>query len=241
MLWSWSWCSPPLPRHGQDPASQAPLNVHPFAPRANRLFVTPDGPEDGGDFGPRTPGTKTSGLQEAFDAAKARGMDLYIAGGSWTAEKTRPIVYVLHETLRIPVDAGLSAGQRPLRDPPRPEDRRCHRLRQPDELLLSVWDSGFRVERRHGAAAARPRLARTASRSSLRRSSISTHWWAGEARGREARPITTHSTRQHRWIGTGLWLDATDGPDRRQQDQRDRDRRLWRGAATVGAMHAQCD
>lgn len=74
----------------------------PPAPKAHRLTVTPQGPEDGGDFGPRTPGTRTSGLQEAFDAAKERGMELYIAGGSWTANKTEPVVYFLDQTLQIP-------------------------------------------------------------------------------------------------------------------------------------------
>jgi len=29
----------------------------------NYIVVTPNGPTDGGDFGPGTPGTKTSGLQ----------------------------------------------------------------------------------------------------------------------------------------------------------------------------------
>lgn len=82
---------------GQSPASPRDEGI-----RANRIVVTPNGPQDGGDFGPHTPGTKTSGLQEAFDAAKAQAKDLYISGGSWTADKTKPVVYVLHETLRIP-------------------------------------------------------------------------------------------------------------------------------------------
>lgn len=68
----------------------------------NCLYVTPNGPIDGGDFGPKTPGTKTSGLQEAFDAAKARNMSLYISGGSITNVDSQPVVYFLHETLNIP-------------------------------------------------------------------------------------------------------------------------------------------
>lgn len=35
----------------------------------NYVIVTPNGPDDGGDFGPRTPGTKTCGIQEALDYA----------------------------------------------------------------------------------------------------------------------------------------------------------------------------
>ena len=31
------------------------------------IFVTLDGPDDGGDFGRNTPGTKTSGIQEALN------------------------------------------------------------------------------------------------------------------------------------------------------------------------------
>jgi len=51
------------------------------------LVVTPRGPLDGGDFGPHTPGTKTSGLQEAFDRAKETTQDVYIAGGNLTFDK----------------------------------------------------------------------------------------------------------------------------------------------------------
>ncbi len=68
----------------------------------NQIVVSPNGPADGGDFGPQTPNTKTAGLQEALDAAKARAKDVYLAGGSWTADKTTPVVYHLHDTLRVP-------------------------------------------------------------------------------------------------------------------------------------------
>lgn len=68
----------------------------------NQLIVSPQGPRDGGDFGPHTPGTKTSGIQEALSAAKDQGKDVYLAGGSWTAGHNDPVVYNLHETLHIP-------------------------------------------------------------------------------------------------------------------------------------------
>ena len=43
-------------------------------PELNRMgyvVVTPQGPEDGGDFGPLTPGTKTAGIQEALNYVKS--------------------------------------------------------------------------------------------------------------------------------------------------------------------------
>ncbi|MBI2844848.1 MAG: hypothetical protein HYX78_15755 [Armatimonadetes bacterium] len=66
------------------------------------VVVTPNGPKDGGDFGPHTPGTKTSGLQEAFDYAQAQSKDIYIAGGGISHKYTAGAVYYLSETLRIP-------------------------------------------------------------------------------------------------------------------------------------------
>ena len=61
------------------------------------VVVSPQGPIDGGDFGPYTPGTKTSGIQEAFDYAWVRNEleEVYIVGGP-------DVVYTLDETLDIP-------------------------------------------------------------------------------------------------------------------------------------------
>ena len=81
---------------------ESDLRDLPIGWKLNRVLVTPRGPDDGGDFGPHTPGTRTSGLQEALDAAKEQVKDVYICGGSWTAGKNQPVVYVLHETLRVP-------------------------------------------------------------------------------------------------------------------------------------------
>ena len=33
------------------------------------VLVTPNGPSDGGNFGPNTPGTTTAGIQEAINGA----------------------------------------------------------------------------------------------------------------------------------------------------------------------------
>lgn len=57
------------------------------------VVVTPNGPDDGGHFGQHSPGTRTSGLQEAFDHAKKMKRDVYLVGGAG---------YRLDETLRIP-------------------------------------------------------------------------------------------------------------------------------------------
>jgi hypothetical protein len=63
------------------------------------VVVTPAGPKDGGDFGPYTPGTETSGLQEAFDYSRKQDRDLFISGGSSGEEG---VTYTLKKTLHIP-------------------------------------------------------------------------------------------------------------------------------------------
>ena len=69
------------------------------------VVVSPNGPEDGGDFGPKTPGTRTSGLQEAFDFAKhgkhSGHREVYVIGGS-AKGTNEPAVYNLDTTLHIP-------------------------------------------------------------------------------------------------------------------------------------------
>lgn len=78
------------------------------------VVVSPNGPKDGGDFGANTPGTQTSGLQEAFDYAKAHGRDVYIAGGGMTEIFKPPRGhYVLKKTLKIPwmQDFRLDGGE----------------------------------------------------------------------------------------------------------------------------------
>ena len=79
----------------------------------NYVIVSPEGPKDGGDFGPNTPGTKTSGIQEAFDFAKANRRDVYIAGGSVPGAFKNGVVYFIDETIRIPwfQDFRLDGGE----------------------------------------------------------------------------------------------------------------------------------
>ncbi|MDP7619131.1 MAG: hypothetical protein QF652_02635 [Dehalococcoidia bacterium] len=68
--------------------------------------VTLEGPDDGGDFGPHTPGTKTAGIQEALDYAHENCRDVYIFGGRGGRHDRKAVtpgnVYHLEETLRVP-------------------------------------------------------------------------------------------------------------------------------------------
>ncbi len=74
-------------------------------PQEPFVFVTLQGPDDGGDFGPGTPGTKTGGIQEAIDHAHAICRDVYIWGGRGGLHEGKGLpdnIYRLEETLRIP-------------------------------------------------------------------------------------------------------------------------------------------
>jgi hypothetical protein len=42
------------------------------------ITVTPNGPDDGGDFGPNTPGTTSGGVNEALAYAQANGIDIIL-------------------------------------------------------------------------------------------------------------------------------------------------------------------
>ena len=79
----------------------------------NYVVVSPEGPADGGDFGPHTANTKTSGIQEAFDAAKANRKDVYIAGGTMPGTFKPGVIYHTQETIRIPwfQDFRLDGGE----------------------------------------------------------------------------------------------------------------------------------
>lgn len=70
----------------------------------NRGFVvvSPGGPADGGDFGPATSGSQTSGMQEAINFAVASGKDVYYIGGSAPFAFQNPVVYFLHGTIHFP-------------------------------------------------------------------------------------------------------------------------------------------
>ncbi len=50
------------------------------------VTVTPDGPDDGGDFGPKTPGTRTAGILEAL----AKGKAVYVSAGAYHLPSSFP-------------------------------------------------------------------------------------------------------------------------------------------------------
>ena len=76
-------------------AAEAPLTSLGY------VVVSPNGPTDGGNYGPNTPGTQTSGIQEAFDYAAANKKEVYIIGGG-ADSGGQPVVYNLNTTLNIP-------------------------------------------------------------------------------------------------------------------------------------------
>ncbi len=189
-------------------ASAAPAERVPDG--RNQIVVSPNGPADGGDFGPQTPNTKTSGLQEALDAAKARAKDVYLAGGSWTADKTTPVVYHLHETLRVPwmQNFRLDSGHCVLNYTPRTGDAVVF-----DSQMSCYYRFGLIVSNSAGAVV---RMKPTTPGPDRFRVITSTEfvfnalvggggaWPGGEA-------YKTELDKSRRWVGTGLWLDGQEG------------------------------
>jgi len=182
----------------------------PVARTLNRVLVTPSGPRDGGDFGPYTKGTKTSGLQEAFDAAKSHAKDMYICGGSWTAGKNQPVVYLLHETLRIPwmQDFRLDSGHCVIHFANPRGDAVVF-----DSQMSSSYHFGLIVSVSNGAvvrlkpATAGPDRFRVITATEFHFNALvgGGGAWPGGA------PYQSTLNREHRWIGTGLWLDGRAG------------------------------
>ncbi|MEZ6072326.1 MAG: hypothetical protein R3C10_19220 [Pirellulales bacterium] len=174
------------------------------------MLVTPEGPDDGGDFGPRTPGTRTSGLQEALDAAKEQVKDVYICGGSWTTDVNQPVVYVLHETLRVPwmQDFRLESGHCVIHYAARTGDAVVV-----DSQMSCAYRFGLIVSVSDGAVV---RLAPTTAGPDRFKVITSTDfhfnalvggggaWPGGEA-------YDSQLNKRHRWIGTGLCLDGSTG------------------------------
>jgi hypothetical protein len=70
------------------------------------VVVSAGGPDDGGDFGPKTPGTKTAGIQEALNHLRTtnfqqhRAQNLYIANGQYDTTETIHVLW-LGERFRI--------------------------------------------------------------------------------------------------------------------------------------------
>ncbi len=72
------------------------------------VVVTPNGPLDGGDFGPHTPGTRTAGIQEAIDTALASvpQKNVWITGKQDV--QTRANTYEAAETIYVPPSQGFT-------------------------------------------------------------------------------------------------------------------------------------
>jgi hypothetical protein len=177
----------------------------------NQIVVSPQGPRDGGDFGPHTPGTRTSGLQEALDAAKKQGKDVYLAGGSWTAGESDPVVFHLHETLRVPwmQDFRLDSGHSVLNYTPKKGDAIVF-----DSQMSCSYRLGLVVSQSDGAVLRlRPQAAGPDRFKVITSTEITVNalvggggaWPGGEAYKNELDPSRD-------WKGVGLWLDAQDGP-----------------------------
>jgi hypothetical protein len=179
--------------------------------RLNRLVVTPNGPDDGGDFGPKTPGTKTSGLQEAFDAAKAQCRDLYICGGNWTVDKTPGVVYMLQQTLRIPwmQDFHCDGGHYVMQYVGKKGDAVVM-----DSQMSCFYRFGLIASNGDGAVVrmrpdtAGPDRFKVITSSEFHFNGLvggGGAWPSGEA-------FNSKLDTRHKWIGVGLWLDAAPGP-----------------------------
>ncbi len=177
----------------------------------NQIVVSPQGPSDGGDFGPHTPGTKTSGIQEALDAAKAQVKDVYIAGGSWTAGKNDPVVYNLHETLRVPwmQDFRLDSGHCVLNHTPKTGDAVVF-----DSQMSCSYRLGLIVSQSDGAVVRlRPETAGPDRFKVITSTELVFNALVGGGGawpGGDAYKNELDKTRN--WKGVGLWLDGELGP-----------------------------
>ena len=185
-------------------------DVAPVRRGLNQLVVSPQGPDDGGDFGPRTPGTRTSGLQEAFQAAKDRGMDLYIAGGSWTAGKNDPVVYNLHETLVIPwmQDFRLDSGHCVLNYTPKTGDAVVI-----DSQMSCAYRFGLIVSASDGAVVRMQPRTLGPDRFKVITSTefIFNAMVGGGGAWPGGEPHKNELDTLRKWTGIGLWLDGGPG------------------------------
>ncbi len=177
----------------------------------NQIVVSPQGPRDGGDFGPHTPGTKTSGLQEALLAAKRQAKDVYLAGGSWTHDETEPVVYHLHETLHVPwmQNFRLDSGHCVLNYTPSTGDAVVF-----DSQMSCRYRLGLIVSQSDGAVVrmrpdtAGPDRFRVITSTEFTFNALvggGGAWPGGE-------PHANQLDQSRDWKGVGLWLDAEPGP-----------------------------
>jgi hypothetical protein len=174
------------------------------------LVVSPQGPKDGGDFGPHTLGTKTSGLQEAFDRAKETTQNLFIVGGNLTSGKNQGVVYFLDETLRIPwmQDFQLGGGEYVIQYRPQKGDAIVI-----DSQMSCHYKFGIISSSSNGAvlriqpAAIGPDQFQVFTTTFIHINALV----GGGGAWKGGKPFANDLNRQHVWQGTGLWLDASKG------------------------------
>jgi hypothetical protein len=135
---------------------------------------------------------------------------VYIAGGSWTADKTTPVVYHLNQTLRVPwmQNFRLDSGHCVLNYTPKTGEAVVF-----DSQMSCSYRFGLIVSNSSGAVV---RMTPTTPGPDRFRVITSTEfvfnalvggggaWPGGE-------PHKTELDAAHRWVGTGLWLDAHGG------------------------------
>ena len=117
------------------------------------VSVTLEGPDDGGDFGRNTPGTRTGGIQEALDYAHAHSRDVWIWGGRGGVHDgvgSSHNIYILEGDAARPLEPGLPPRRGQLPAVLHRGERPRHPFRQPDELPLQVRTRKLRLPRRGG-------------------------------------------------------------------------------------------
>lgn len=174
------------------------------------LVVSPQGPRDGGDFGPHTPGTRTSGLQEAFDQAKETTQNVFIVGGNLTVGRNQGVVYFLDTTLRIPwmQDFQLDGGEYVIQYRPQQGDAIVM-----DSQMSCHYKFGIVSSNSVGAvlriqpAAIGPDRFQVVTTTVIHINALV----GGGGAWKGGKPFVNQLNRQHAWRGTGLWLDAAKG------------------------------
>ncbi len=174
------------------------------------LVVSPQGPRDGGDFGPHTSGTRTSGLQEAFDRAKETTQNVFIIGGNLTAGRNQGVVYYLDVTLRIPwmQDFQLDGGEYVIQYRPREGDAVVM-----DSQMSCHYKFGIISSNSAGAVlriqptAIGPDRFQVVTTTNIHINALV----GGGGAWKGGKPFADRLNREHAWQGTGLWLDAANG------------------------------
>ncbi len=166
------------------------------------IVVTPGGPQDGGDYGPGTAGTKTSGIQEALNAAKEQRRDVYIAGGAMPKAFANGAVYFIQETLRVPwfQDFRLDGGEYVIQYTPATGDAVVF-----DSLMSCRIKLGLVVAQTDGAVIRfKPETKGPDNFSVITASVFEFNAAVGGGR--------VFPEAGNRGRGIGLWLDGTGGP-----------------------------